>query len=521
MSENNNTRIAKNTMFLYLRMIIQLIVGLYTSRVILHALGITDYGIYNVVGGVVALFSFLNGSMGTATNRYLAYELGRENVDKVKMRHVFSTALIIHICVAAIFLLLCETVGLWYMYHVLVVPPERLSASLWVFQFSIITSIVAIISVPYNATIIAHEKMSAFAYITIIEAFILLFIALIVSVTKHFDRLLLYGILVLISQMFIRLLYTKYCNKHFNEVKGKLFFDKDLFFDMSKFAFWILNGGIAVVGYTQGLNLLLNFFFGPAVNAARGVAVTVQTKIISFCNNFQMAVNPQIIKSYAEGNLEYMHKLICYSSVFSFYLVFLLSFPIIIECEHILGLWLKEVPEYTGIFVRLTLGVGIIDSLRMPLNTSIHATGNISKFQLIEGTTSLAILPIAYVFLKFGCPPVSVFIVQLVLFVIIQMERVLIVCPAIKMKKILYVKVVLVKVVLVVFAASIIPCLFNRYYVTDYEYLKMVLNIIVSISSTLFVVYFIGTDKDLRKKVKEMVLNKIKKNEIPSSSTME
>ena len=322
---SNNKRIAKNTVYLYLRMIIQLIVGLYSSRILLQALGVSDYGIYNVVGGVVAMFSFLNGSMATATDRFLAYELGNGEINQTQMRKVFSTALLIHFVVAFLFLVLCETVGLWYMYNMLVVPTDRFNAALWVFQFSIITGIISIISVPYNATIVAHERMNAFAYIAIVEVTIQLFIALFLNYTNIGDNLIIYGLLLMISQLIIRLIYGIYCKRHFTEVSGKYLFDKDLCKEMSKFSFWILNGSVAVVGYTQGLNLLLNYFFGPVVNAARGIAVIVQTKMMGFCSNFQMAVNPQIIKLYAEKDYKNMHQLVCSSSLFSFFSSFIIS----------------------------------------------------------------------------------------------------------------------------------------------------------------------------------------------------
>ena len=508
---SNNKRIAKNTIYLYLRMIIQLLVGLYMSRVLLHALGVSDYGIYNVVGGVVTMFSFFNGSMGTATNRFLAFELGNGEIIQTRMRKVFSTALLIHFIVALLFIVLCETVGLWYMNNLLVVPPERLNAALWVFQFSIITSVIAIISVPYNATIIAHEKMSAFAYISIIEVTIQLAIALFLDNTSSSDKLILYGLLLMTSQMVIRFIYGIYCKRHFKETSGKYLFDKKLGKQMSKFAFWILNGSVAVVGYTQGLNLLLNYFFGPVVNAARGIAVIVQTKMMGFCNNFQMAVNPQIIKSYAENDYKNMHQLVCFSSLFSFYLMLILSFPIILEADNILKIWLTEVPDYAPVFVRLTLWVAIIDSLRMPLNTSIHATGDIKKFQLIEGTTSLLILPAAFIALWCGLSPISVFWVQLIFFIIIQIERVFIVCPAIHMEKKTYMSKVVLMAAKVLCIAVIIPLLFRDFFYSGLFYVDMVMNLVVSFLSIAIVIYLIGMDKKMRETIKNKVLRKIVK----------
>lgn len=507
--QSNNKRIAKNTLFLYMRMIMQLAIGLYTSRVVLHALGVNDYGIYNVIGGVVAIFSFINGSMSTATNRYLSFELGSKDSDKTRMRQVFCTAEIIHIVIAIIFVLISEVVGILYIRNVMVLPDERIYASLWLLQFSLFTSLIQIISVPYNAAIIAHERMSAFAYIAILEAVFQLSIAILVDDTYIFDRLILYGLLQMISQLIIRVIYGLYCNRHFEETKGKWLFDKKLSTEISKFAMWIMNGSLAVVGYTQGLNLLLNFFFGPAVNAARGLAVTVQTKMSGFCSNFQMAVKPQITKQYAAGSYSYMHTLVYNSSVYSVLLMFFLSFPLMLESSFVLRIWLGEVPEYTQDFVILTLCVSIIESLRDPINTCIHATGNIKKFQLIEGTLSLLVLPLAYVALWAGYGPVSVFVVQFIIFVLLQVVRVFLVCPAISMRKRDYFNNIVIKSLFVIIPSVII--------VVPLKFLlngtnEVVEFFIVGFSSCLCVLgltYFLVLSKDDKKKLMAYCKNHI------------
>ena len=507
---DNNKRIAKNVSFLYLRMLFLLVIGLYTSRVILNALGIVDFGIYNVVGGIVAMFSFINGSISTATTRFLTYELGKKS-NQYKMRLVFSTALIIHICICLIVFLLFETIGLWYVHNVLVVPPEKFTATLFVYQFSVVTAIINIISVPYNATIIAHEKMGTFAYISIFEATANLTIAFIIAYIDT-NKLIVYGLLLMFVQVILRIIYGVYCAKHFPETKGDWILDKQKTKEMGRFALWIMNGAIALIGYTQGLNLLLNFFFGPVVNAARGIAVTVQGKVMQFCNNFQMAINPQITKSYANGNLSYMHELICNASKFSVILMFLLSFPIILETDFILNLWLGNPPEYTSTFVQLTLIIGIIDALRMPLNTSIHATGNIKKFQLYEGGISLLILPFAYIALKMGMAPLSVFLVQMIMFVFIQLTRILIVCPAVNMPIIFYLRNVIFNSLIII--CPVVLGIYSLKYCLNFKdelYEFITLGFIATLSTIILTFYF-GIPPAMRFKIINNIKTKIKRH---------
>ena len=322
---SNNKRIAKNTLLLYFRMLVTMAVSLYTSRVVLNILGVEDFGIYNVVGGIVAMFGFINGSMTSATQRYLTFELGQNN--RTQLTKVFSTSLSIHAIISFLIIVLAETVGLWFLWNKMQIPADRMNAAFWVFQCSVAASVIMIMSVPYNAAIIAHERMSAFAYISIIEVSLKL---LIVCFLRYFhtDKLILYAALIVIVQLVIRLCYSWYCNRHFKETKYRWIWDKTLFCEMTGFAGWNLFGNLAAITFTQGLNLLLNMFFGPVVNAARGIAVQAQTAIGQFSSNFQTALNPQITKSYATGDMEYMHGLIFRSAKFSFFLLLLLSLPV-------------------------------------------------------------------------------------------------------------------------------------------------------------------------------------------------
>ena len=423
-STSANKRIAKNTIILYLRMIFILCVGLYTSRIVLNTLGVEDYGVYSVVGGFVAFFSFLNGAMATATQRFITFELARGNIDR--QIATFSTAAIIHFTIALLIVIIAETIGLWFVCHKLVIPEERFSAAIWVYQFSILTMFVSIVSIPYNAAIIAHEKMSAFAYISILDAVLKLIIVFLLTIVS-FDKLIFYAALLFSISLLDRLIYGIYCKRHFRETQIKLTFDKKLFREMTNIAGWSLFGNIAGVFYTQGLNILLNMFFGPVVNAARAIAVTIQGVVTGFVSNFQMALNPQITKSYAVGDLNRMHTLIFASSKYSFFLLLLIALPIMVETQAILTLWLKIVPDHTVWFARLMLCILLIDALSNPLMISAQTVGRVKVYQSVVGGLLLLILPIAYVVLKLGGNPEMVFIVHLIVAVAALVCRVLIV----------------------------------------------------------------------------------------------
>ena len=401
-----------------------MVISLYTSRVVLATLGIDDYGVYNVVGGFVALFAFLNGAMGGCTQRFITIALGKG--DQGELKKVFSTCLITHGIIALIVLLLAETIGLWFVMNKLVIPPDRFSAALLVYQCSIVSTIVMIMSFPYNADIIAHEKMSAFAYISIYEAFVHLGIVFVLKFTS-FDKLALYGILLLLVKASVIVVYRLYCKRHFFESRFKWLFDKSLFKEMLSFTGWNLFGSCAGTLMGQGINVLLNIFFGPAVNAARGVAVQVQSAVNMFATNFQTAINPQIMKTYAAGDVQSMHSLLFRSAKFTFMLLLCIMLPLMLEIDYVLDVWLEDVPCYAGIFVCLMLCISMVDAVSNPFMTSSAATGNVRIYQSVVGSILLAIVPIAYIVLKLGGNPYSVFIVHLIVAVIAFTVRIIIV----------------------------------------------------------------------------------------------
>lgn len=408
-SQSNNTQIAKNTIFLYFRMILLMAVSLYTSRVVLSTLGIDDYGIYNVVGGFIGMFAFLNGAMAGCTQRFITIALGKG--DEQNLKKVFSTCVITHGMIALIVFILAETIGLWFVLEKLVIPENRMTAAMVVYQCSIVSTMVMIMSFPYNADIIAHEKMSAFAYISIFEAFANLGVVYLLYIGL-FDKLAFYAVLLLIVKVSVIVVYRIYCKRHFVESVFRWLFDKRLLKEILSFTGWNLWGGIAGTLMGQGINILLNIFFGPAVNAARGVAVQVQSAVQMFATNFQTALNPQMMKSYASGELQAMHMLLFRSAKFTFMLLLCLMLPLMLEIDFVLGLWLKQVPEYTNVFVCFMLCISMIDAVSNPFMTASAATGKVKVYQSVVGGILLMIVPIAYVTLRLGAEPYAVFVVH-------------------------------------------------------------------------------------------------------------
>lgn len=402
---SNNKRIAKNTIFLYIRMLILMVVSLYTSRVVLSALGVEDYGIYNVVGSIVVLFTFINNAMVTSTQRYLNYELGKN--DLLQAKKVFSISLNIHLLIAFIVLLLAETVGLWFLNTTIQYPESRDLAVQITYQFSILTTCFKIIRSPYNAAIIAHERMSFYAYLSIFEAILHLGIVFILMANSA-DRLILYSILLCIVAVIVNLCYYVYCRMKFEICYYAIYKDKSLYRQLLSFSGWSLLGGVANIGASQGLNMLLNVFFGVTVNASMGIANQVNSAVASFVQSFQTAFNPQIVKSYATGDQSYFIQLILSTSKYSYMLLFILALPIYICCPEVLRVWLTEVPDFAVSFCRLMLIFALLDALQGPLWYSVQATGKIKTYQILMSFMILVNLPIAYVCLKLGYSPNSV-----------------------------------------------------------------------------------------------------------------
>ena len=410
MSENSsNKRIVKNTMFLYVRMMVVMIVALFTSRIILNTLGATDYGIYNVVGGIVTIVAFLNSALGGSTSRYLTFALGEGILEKQKK--TFGAALNLHICIALLVLIVGETIGLWFFYEKMIIPEDRVSAALWVYQFSIVTTMISFTQVPYNASLIAHEKMSIYAYVGLYEAFSRLAIAYLITISP-IDNLVFYGSLLLLNTIAVQMFYRWYAAKNFSECRFSLVKDKALYKQLLSYGGWDLFGNLAVVCQGQGVNLLLNVFFGPVVNAARAIAFQIQGAVLQFVSNFMTAVRPQVIKNYAEGNVERMYSLTFYTAKFSYMLMLALVVPICCEIKFILHLWLgDEAPEETALFAVLVLVTYTWRTFHIAALMPYHAIGNIKTGNITIGSLMIATLPIGYVLFKIGIPAYSVFLV--------------------------------------------------------------------------------------------------------------
>ncbi len=407
---SNNKRIAKNTLVLYVRMLFLMMVSLYTSRVILEALGVTDYGIYNVVGGLVVISSFFRTTMAGATQRFLSYSIGRGKADEIQ--DTFKTALFLHAIICLVTLVLVEGIGVWVLNTQLLIPEDRLCAANFIFQFSIVSFIYNTISVPYNAVIIARERMDVFAYMSLLEALLKLLVAYIIM-TDVQDRLILYGFLIMINSILMRSVYTFYCKRHFHEAVFSIKYNPAILKDMTGYMGWSLYSNMAGAFYGQGVNVVLNMFFGPSVNAARGLAYQIQHAVRNFAVNFQTAVNPQIVKYYASDNLGEMYVLMKRSSRFSFYVLLMICMPVILTADIIFNLWLNKIPENSIIFCQLVLIISLIDTISNPLTTATKATGKMKLNAILGGTNLLLNIPVSYIFLKSGFPPVTVFYINI------------------------------------------------------------------------------------------------------------
>lgn len=492
-NSTNSKRIAKNTIFLYFRMMLLMLIGLYTSRVNLQALGVTDFGIYNVVGGVVIMFSVVNRSLSSAISRFITFELGKGNVDKLKS--VFSTSVNIQLVLSAIILLLSETIGLWFLKEKMVIPSERMNAALWVYQMSVLTFIFNIISIPYNAAIIGHEKMSAFAYLGIVEAVGKLLVAWGTTYATY-DKLIVFSILHAAIAILLRMIYQIYCRRNFVECKYKLTFDKTTLRQMTGYAGWSFIGTTSALMRDTGGNIIINLFCGPVVNAARSVSMQINRAVQEFSTNFMTALNPQITKSYARGDKEYMMKLIYKSSRMSFYLLLLLSVPIIINTPYVLEIWLVNPPANSVLFVQLSLIFTMTEAISNPLITANNATGHIRNYQLVVGGIQLLNLPISYALLRLGAMPESVLITAIVVGQCCFVARLYMLRSQIGLRSLDFIKKVYLNVLFVSIISFVLPWFVNELF--DDSFMKFVLISLFTLCYTATIIYYIGCNQEER-----------------------
>lgn len=473
-----------------------MLVTLYTSRVVLNTLGVTDYGIYNVVGGVVMMFSVISSSLSSSISRFITYELGHGDFEKLK--RIFSTSVNIQLGISFVILVLAELFGVWFLNTKMNIPAERLTAANWVLQCSLLSFIISLISIPYNACIIAHEKMSAFAYISILEAVLKLAVVYMLLVSPY-DKLVTYAILLVMVALLIRLTYGQYCRRHFEESRYKFVYDKPLVKEMTSFAGWSFFGNGAYMLNVQGVDMLINIFFGVTLNAARGVATQVQNAVMQFVNNFTVAVNPQITKSYASGDREYMNKLVCRGARFSYFLLFLFVVPIVCEADYILYLWLKIVPEYAPVFLRLTLFGSLMMLLGNSMLTAISATGNIKRYQLWITIVGCLVFPLTWIAFKLGFPPEATYIIFIAIYFLLNFVRLYIAKGLLKFPARLYLTDVMLRITAVSTVSFVLPLLLIRN--MDESFLRLCATFLVSVASTSLAVLMLGLESSERRKI--------------------
>ena len=499
--QSSNTQIAKNSLFLYVRMLVVMLVSLYTARVVLNVLGVEDYGVYNVVAGVVSTFSFLTGTISAATSRFFAFELGRRNEDGLSK--YFRLSMLSFFVITFLIIVLAETVGLWFLYNKMIIPADKMSSAVWVYQFAILAFVVNMLAIPYNAIIVARENMQVYAYIGILEVILKLVIVYFLSI-GNFEKLKFYAILMFIVSFIVSFLYYIYCKKKYKESHFSFFWDKKMFNEFFSISFWILFGSFSSVARGQGLNIVLNMFFGPIVNAAYGVSYQVNNAINQFVNSFYTAVRPQITKRYAAGEITSMMKLVFVSSRMCYFLVLIFAIPLFLETPLILKLWLINVPDYSVIFLRLVILVSLIDAGSYPFQAAVSSTGKVKWYQIITGGLMIVTLFVAYFALKLGLPPAAVFYISIVTTILAQISRIIFMRFLLGMSIKNYSKDVLAPIFMVTILACLFPVLCYVY--IEPNLVRLIITSLVSVVSTVGLIFIFGINRDERL----LILNYIK-----------
>lgn len=505
MSENyseTNKRIAKNTLILYVRMGVMMVIGFFTTRITLSALGVENYGIYSVVGGLVSMFSLISNSLSASISRFLTFGLGKGDLEHLKK--VFGVSMNIQLFLALIIIIGVETVGLWFLNHKLVIPADKMFAANVVFQLSIGSFIIGLLSMPYNAVLVAHEKMSAFAYMTLFEATCKL---LIVFALLYIDgnKLIIFAALLFLQGLISQLIYWIYCKIHFQECKYTFVKDKPMYSEIFHFAGWNFIGCTAALLNDQGVNITLNLFFGPIVNTARGIGNQITGILAQFSNNFMTALNPQITKNYAMNELDRMQTLMFKGAKLSYYLFLIVSLPILLETHKVLMVWLGQSPQYTVGFARLAIILSLVNILSNTLITAQLATGKLKLYQICVGGTLLLNLPISYVTLKLGASPTSVMIVAIAIAQICMFLRLYFLRTMVGLSMRRFLKEVYLKVITVTLFSIPIPMMV--YLFMPDNLFRFVSVILVSIVTTSAIVYNVGCDAG----EKSLITRQIKK----------
>lgn len=491
-SSSNNKSIAKNTIFLYIRTMIIMVVSLYTSRVILNSLGIENYGIYNAVGGVVSMLSFMTAALSAAISRYITYEIGKNGNENSRLRIIFSTSIRIQVSLGLLVVIIGETIGIWFLNTFMNIPDGRMLAANWVWQCCLVTFFINLISVPYNALIIAHEHMNAFAMVSILEAVLKLLICYLL-VASPMDRLISYAILLAFVSLFIRFTYGIYCRKHFEECKYTSQKDKGLARDMFSFAgFSFLNNSVSILN-NQGIGVLVNIFFGVTFNAARGVASQIEGLILQLVNNITVAINPQITKSYASGDNERMFELICKGAKYSYFLLLLLTLPIYIEAEYILKIWLKTVPPYSVLFFRLSIIGTMLKMIGMTGYTACMATGDIKKYSTWVFIFGITAFPLTWIAYTCGFPVEYAYYAYILAYFMIEIVRMILMKNMLNFPPSQFIKEVVLKAIIVTIASTWLP--FYLHTCSLDSNLRLIIVVLTTFLTTLISIYFMGLSK--------------------------
>ncbi len=500
MSSVNNKRIAKNTAMLYVRTFVVMLITLYTSRVVLKALGVEDYGIYQVVGGLVAMFAILSNALSSAISRFITYEIGKGNKERLSL--IFSSSKIIQVVLSAVVVIIAEIIGVWFLVNKMQIPEGREIAAFWVLQCSLAIFCLNLISVPYNACIIAHEHMKAFAYISVLDALAKLGVCFLIA-QSTFDRLIFYAILLTIVALLIRSIYVIYCRRHFEESRSKLRFDRGIFKEMAGFAGWSFFSNSATLFNSQGVNMLINVFFGVTANAARGLANQVEHAVLQFVNNFTVAINPQITKSYANNEKDAMYLLVCRGAKFSFIAMLLFAIPIMAETETILNLWLTTVPPNTIIFVRLSLILGMLDCLGKSSYTACLATGRLKWYAII--ITSIAVLefPLTWLSFALGYSVVSAYYIYIFVKAGVLIARLYLMKSMLGFQPMVFVSQVYLRIIPITILSSIpILLVLNLW---EASFFRLIFSVAIGVISVSFFAFSLGLTHDER----ETITNKL------------
>lgn len=506
MPSSANKRIAKNTLFLYVRMILTILVNLYAVRVIWQVLGVEDYGVYNVVGGIVTMFAFLNSAMVASSQRFISFELGIGN--KERLNKVFCLSMTVHFMLALIILILAETVGLWFLNAKLNIPSDRMLAANWVYQCSIVALIVNIVSVPYNACIVAHEHMKAFGYFGILEVILKLVIVFLLIFIPY-DKLITYAVLIVVVSVLMRLIYGYYCRQNFNECHYRFVSDHHLMRDMFSFAGWSFIGNLGSAVRDQGLNIVINLFFNVTVNAAKGIATQVGTVISGFAQNFQMALGPQITKRYAAGKTNSMISLVFAGCKYSALLMMFIVIPLYFASETVLKLWLGNVTPYTVGFIQLVLIISLIDSMVSPITTALQATGHIKWFQIVTSLIMVANIPLAWIWLKFESNPYIVLYVSIFTSAVALIARLILLHHAVIFSYRDFFEKVIFRLILVFIVSTLST--WKLYSILDNSIISLIFYALISVLIIGVMTLFLGLNTSERRILIDTVINKIKR----------